>query len=164
VADRRLQVFHAVAKHLSFTKAGEALHMTQPAVTFQIKQLEERFNTRLFERGGARVSLTPAAGEVVLDYAERILGLSNELDIRDRRDDRPDAAPARRCQHDDRRVHAAADLGEFNALSAGAGQPDVANSDASQVASPHMRSMSGFDRRATHPALPARFVAKMNCR
>ncbi|QKS29636.1 MAG: HTH-type transcriptional regulator CysL [Accumulibacter sp.] len=81
MADRRLQVFHAVAKHLSFTKAGEALHMTQPAVTFQIKQLEERFNTRLFERGGARVSLT-AAGEVVLDYAERILGLSNELDIR----------------------------------------------------------------------------------
>jgi DNA-binding transcriptional ArsR family regulator len=41
MADRRLQVFHAVAKHLSFTKAGEALHMTQPAVTFQIKQLEE---------------------------------------------------------------------------------------------------------------------------
>jgi len=55
--------------------------MTQPAVTFQIKQLEERFNTRLFERGGGRISLT-AAGELVLDYAERILGLSNELDIR----------------------------------------------------------------------------------
>jgi DNA-binding transcriptional LysR family regulator len=61
VADRRLQVFHAVARHLSFTKAGEALHMTQPAVTFQIKQLEERFNTRLFERGGGRISLTRPA-------------------------------------------------------------------------------------------------------
>lgn len=81
MADRRLQVFHAVARHLSFTKAGEALHMTQPAVTFQIKQLEERFNARLFDRGGGRISLTPA-GELVLDYAERILGLSNELDIR----------------------------------------------------------------------------------
>ncbi|MCM8594926.1 LysR family transcriptional regulator [Accumulibacter sp.] len=81
MADRRLQVFHAVARHLSFTKAGEALHMTQPAVTFQIKQLEERFNTRLFERGGGRISLT-AAGELVLDYAERILTLSNELDVR----------------------------------------------------------------------------------
>lgn len=81
MADRRLQVFHAVAKHLSFTKAGEALHMTQPAVTFQIKQLEERFSTRLFDRGGGRITLTPA-GELVLDYAERILGLSAELDIR----------------------------------------------------------------------------------
>ncbi|WP_300335946.1 LysR family transcriptional regulator [Accumulibacter sp.] len=81
MADRRLQVFHAVAKHLSFTKAGEALHMTQPAVTFQIKQLEERFNTRLFDRGGGRISLTPA-GDLVLDYAERILALSAELDIR----------------------------------------------------------------------------------
>jgi hypothetical protein len=40
MADRRLQVFHAVAKHLSFTRAADALFMTQPAVTFQIKQLE----------------------------------------------------------------------------------------------------------------------------
>lgn len=81
MADRRLQVFHAVARHLSFTKAGDALHMTQPAVTFQIKQLEERFNTRLFDRGGGRISLTPA-GELALEYAERILGMSAELDIR----------------------------------------------------------------------------------
>ena len=81
MADRRLQVFHAVAKHLSFTKAAEALFMTQPAVTFQVKQLEERFNTRLFERGHGRITLTPA-GHVVLDYAERILALSAELDMR----------------------------------------------------------------------------------
>ncbi|MGH8737769.1 MAG: LysR family transcriptional regulator [Burkholderiales bacterium] len=81
MADRRLQVFHAVAKHLSFTKAAEALFMTQPAVTFQIKQLEEHFNSRLFERGHGRISLTPA-GDIVLDYAERILGLSAELDTR----------------------------------------------------------------------------------
>src|SRR5579871_540675 len=81
MADRRLQVFHAVAKQLSFTKAAEALFMTQPAVTFQIKQLEEHFNARLFERGHGRIQLTPA-GEVVLGYAERILGLSSELDTR----------------------------------------------------------------------------------
>ncbi|MDH4189203.1 MAG: LysR family transcriptional regulator [Betaproteobacteria bacterium] len=81
MADRRLQVFHAVAKHLSFTKAAEALFMTQPAVTFQIKQLEEHFNTRLFERGHGRISVTPA-GAVVLEYAERILALSAELDLR----------------------------------------------------------------------------------
>ena len=81
MADRRLQVFHAVAKQMSFTKAAETLFMTQPAVTFQIKQLEEHFNTRLFERGHGRIALTPA-GEIVLDYAERILSLSAELETR----------------------------------------------------------------------------------
>ena len=81
MADRRLQVFHAVAKHLSFTKAAEALFMTQPAVTFQVKQLEEHFNTRLFERGHGRNTLTPA-GHLVLEYAERILALSAELELR----------------------------------------------------------------------------------
>jgi DNA-binding transcriptional LysR family regulator len=81
MADRRLQVFHAVAKHRSFTRAAEALFMTQPAVTFQIKQLEEQFNVRLFERGHGAISLTEA-GEVVFDYAERILALSAELDAR----------------------------------------------------------------------------------
>ena len=49
MADRRLQVFHAVAKHLSFTKAAEALFMSQPAVTFQVKQFEEQLQTRLFD-------------------------------------------------------------------------------------------------------------------
>jgi DNA-binding transcriptional LysR family regulator len=81
MADRRLQVFHAVAKQMSFTKAAETLFMTQPAVTFQIKQLEEHFNTRLFERGHGRIALTPA-GEIVLEYAERILALSSELETR----------------------------------------------------------------------------------
>lgn len=81
MADRRLQVFHAVARQLSFTKAAEVLFMTQPAVTFQIKQLEEHFNTRLFDRGHGRISLTPA-GELVLQYAEKILGLSSEMDVR----------------------------------------------------------------------------------
>lgn len=81
MADRRLQVFHAVARQLSFTKAAEVLFMTQPAVTFQIKQLEEHFNTRLFDRGHGRISLTPA-GDLVLTYAEKILGLSGEMDVR----------------------------------------------------------------------------------
>ena len=81
MADRRLQVFHTVARQLSFTKAAEQLFMTQPAVTFQVKQLEEHFNARLFERNHGKIALTPA-GELVLDYAERILGLSAELDKR----------------------------------------------------------------------------------
>ena len=79
MADRRLQVFHAVAKHLSFTKAGEALCMTQPAVTFQVRQLEEQFNTRLFDRTHGRISLTPA-GAVAFAHAERILALTAELE------------------------------------------------------------------------------------
>ena len=55
--------------------------MTQPAVTFQIKQLEEHFSARLFERSHGRISLTPV-GRLVLDYAERILGLSEEMQTR----------------------------------------------------------------------------------
>ena len=81
MADRRLQVFHTVARLLSFTKAAETLHMTQPAVTFQVRQLEEFFNTRLFDRTHNRISLT-TAGERVFEYAERIIGLYNEMNIR----------------------------------------------------------------------------------
>ena len=81
MADRRLQVFHAVAKHLSFTKAAEALCMTQPAVTFQVRQLEEQFNTRLFDRAHGRIALTPA-GAVAYAHAERILALTAELESR----------------------------------------------------------------------------------
>jgi len=79
--DRRLQAFHAVAKHRSFTKAADALCMTQPAVTFQIRQLEDHFDTRLFDRGNGRITLTPA-GMVALEYVERILGLYTELDAK----------------------------------------------------------------------------------
>lgn len=81
MADRRLQVFHAVAKHLSFTKAAETLFMTQPAVTFQIKHLEEHLHTRLFDRAQGRISLTPE-GLLAFEYAEKILALSADLETR----------------------------------------------------------------------------------
>jgi DNA-binding transcriptional LysR family regulator len=81
MADRRLRVFYTVAKHLSFTRAAEVLFMTQPAVTFQVKQLEEHFNARLFERSPGRIALTPA-GKLVLSYAEKILSLSEEMETR----------------------------------------------------------------------------------
>ena len=55
--------------------------MTQPAVTFQVRQLEEHFDTRLFDRTHGRIALTPA-GVVALAYAERILALTAELDSR----------------------------------------------------------------------------------
>ncbi len=79
MADRRLQVFHTVARLLSFTKAAEHLHMTQPAVTFQVRQLEEYFNTRLFDRTHNRISLT-VAGERVYNYADRIFALYSEME------------------------------------------------------------------------------------
>lgn len=79
MSDRRLQVFHAVARLLSFTKAAEVLHMTQPAVTFQIRQLEEQFDTRLFDRAHNRVSLTEA-GHVAFEYAEVIFEKYSEME------------------------------------------------------------------------------------
>jgi DNA-binding transcriptional LysR family regulator len=79
MADRRLQVFHTVARLLSFTKAAESLHMTQPAVTFQVRQLEEYFNTRLFDRTHNRISLTDA-GERVYEYADQIFDLYAKMD------------------------------------------------------------------------------------
>jgi len=79
MSDRRLQVFHAVARLLSFTKAAELLHMTQPAVTFQIRQLEEQFDTRLFNRAHNRVSLTEA-GHVAYEFAETIFEKYSEME------------------------------------------------------------------------------------
>jgi DNA-binding transcriptional LysR family regulator len=79
MADRRLQVFHTVARLLSFTKAAETLHMTQPAVTFQVRQLEEHFNTRLFDRTHNRISLTDA-GKQVFNYADKIFEQYAEME------------------------------------------------------------------------------------
>ena len=79
MADRRLQVFATVARLLSFTKAAESLHMTQPAITFQVRQLEEYFNTRLFDRTHNRITLTDA-GKLVKQYADQIIDMYNEMD------------------------------------------------------------------------------------
>lgn len=81
MADRRLQVFMALAKHRNFTRAAHELFMTQPSVTFQIKQMEALYNTLLFERRHGDVSLTPA-GELVHSYAEKIMALSDEMESR----------------------------------------------------------------------------------
>jgi DNA-binding transcriptional LysR family regulator len=80
MADRRLKIFHTVARLLNFTKAADELHMTQPAVTFQIRQLEEQFNTRLFDRTHNKVSLTEV-GKRVFTYAERILKLYEDMTL-----------------------------------------------------------------------------------
>ena len=79
MSDRRLYVFHTVARLKSFTKAADALHMTQPAITFQVRQLEEQFDTRLFDRSHNGIRLT-RVGKCVYEYAGRILDLNAEME------------------------------------------------------------------------------------
>lgn len=68
---RQLKVFEAVARHLSFSRAAEELHLTQPAVSMQVKQLEEMVGLPLTEMIGKKVYLT-AAGDEVARHARRI--------------------------------------------------------------------------------------------
>ncbi len=75
----RLKVFRTVAKHLSFRKAAEHLFLTQPAVTLQIKALEEDLGIRLFDRGANHVSLT-AQGAILLAHAEKIATLVSQAE------------------------------------------------------------------------------------
>ena len=73
----RLVVFRAVARHASFSKAAEELLLTQPAVTQQIKALEEQFGHPLFHRAGGRVSLS-TGGAALLPFAEQIKALTED--------------------------------------------------------------------------------------
>ena len=73
----RLKVFLAVAEHLNFHKAAEQLFLTQPAVTLQIKALEQDLGVRLFDRAAGRISLT-GQGSTLLNYARRMAALAAE--------------------------------------------------------------------------------------
>jgi LysR family transcriptional regulator, low CO2-responsive transcriptional regulator len=72
VTFRQLRVFTEVAKHLSFVRAAEALNLTPPAVTMQVKELEAATELPLFDRQGRKVALT-TSGEYFLVYAKRLL-------------------------------------------------------------------------------------------
>ena len=61
---RQLKVFESVARHLSFSRAAEDLHLTQPAVSMQIKQLEDSVDLPLFEQIGKKIYLTDAGREL----------------------------------------------------------------------------------------------------
>lgn len=61
---RQLKVFEAVARHLNYTQAAQELHLTQPAVSMQIKQLEESVGLPLFEQMGKQTYLTEAGREM----------------------------------------------------------------------------------------------------
>ena len=73
----QLEVFMAVSEQRSFSRAGQKLGRTQPAISSAVKQLEEELNERLFDRMGKSVRLT-SAGELLSDYARRLLRLRNE--------------------------------------------------------------------------------------
>lgn len=68
---RQLGVFEAVARHLSYTRAAELLHLTQPAVSMQVRQLEEAVGLELFEKVGRRIQLTEA-GRELYHYSQAI--------------------------------------------------------------------------------------------
>jgi len=75
----RLKVFRTVAENLSFRKAAELLFLTQPAVTLQIKALEEDLGVRLFDRSGGSVTLTKQ-GALLLRYAARLAAVASEAE------------------------------------------------------------------------------------
>lgn len=74
----RLHVFYEVVQRQSFTKAAEALLISQPAVTKHVRVLEEEYKLPLLERKGMIIHLTPA-GEVLKTYCEKIFALERQL-------------------------------------------------------------------------------------
>ncbi len=77
----RLVVFRAVAEQCSFRKAAEELYLTQPAVSLQIKALEEDLGVQLFDRAGSHIALT-TAGKVLLRYTRQVSSLLVEAERR----------------------------------------------------------------------------------
>ena len=76
---RQLKVFESVARHLNYTRAAEELFLTQPAVSMQVKQLEESLGVALFEQLGKRIHLTES-GREVLGYARTVTQQLDELE------------------------------------------------------------------------------------
>lgn len=78
--DYRLKVFYTVANRLSFTRAADELFISQPAVTKHIKELENQLKTKLFERKGITISLTPS-GEILKKHAGEIRNIYQEIEF-----------------------------------------------------------------------------------
>ena len=79
VSFRQLRVFSEVARHGSMIRAAEALHLTPPAVSMQVKELEAQVGLPLFDRAGRKVSLS-TAGEYFLVHARRLLAALKDAD------------------------------------------------------------------------------------
>lgn len=67
---RQLETFAEVARQLSFTKAAEVLHLTQPAVSIQIKQIADAIGLPLFEQTGREITLSSAGEELLMTVRE----------------------------------------------------------------------------------------------
>lgn len=76
---RQLQVFSSVARNLSHSRAAEELHLSQPAVSMQIKQLEQSIGLPLFEQVGKQIHLTEAGRELVI-YSRNIAQQLEEME------------------------------------------------------------------------------------
>ena len=73
----QLRIFHAVAEHGGYSRAAEALYLSQPGVSLQVKALEKSIGLPLFEKVGRSQHLTEA-GRELLNYSERIFALLDE--------------------------------------------------------------------------------------
>src|ERR1700751_5355246 len=73
----QLNTFIEVARLGSFSRAAEKVLRSQPAVSTQIRQLEQEYGAKLFDRSAKAVRLTPA-GEVVLEYAKQLIALHSK--------------------------------------------------------------------------------------
>jgi DNA-binding transcriptional LysR family regulator len=76
---RQLKLFESVARNLSFTLAAKQLHLSQPAVSMQVKQLEETVGLPLFEHVGKKIQLTEA-GREVYQYIRTIFQTFDEME------------------------------------------------------------------------------------
>jgi DNA-binding transcriptional LysR family regulator len=76
---RQIEVFNAVARLKNYTRAAESLHMSQPAVSMQIKQLEDNVGLPLFEQVGKQIHLTDA-GRYMYDYGRSLSDLLAEAE------------------------------------------------------------------------------------
>ena len=75
----QLRAFYLAAKEKSITRAAEALHVTQPAVTMQIKSFENQLNVKLFRKYGTELQLTDV-GQVLYGYAKRMFKIVDEME------------------------------------------------------------------------------------
>jgi LysR family transcriptional regulator, transcriptional activator of the cysJI operon len=105
VENFRLRVFRTVARHLNFSRAADELFLTQPAITQQVKALEEEIGISLFDRSGGRISLT-RAGKVLLSYAEKMRQISDQACGRGCSVGRPRRRVANRGLADNRTIFA----------------------------------------------------------
>jgi DNA-binding transcriptional LysR family regulator len=77
----QLRIFHSVASLSSFTRAADAMHLTQPGISKHVKQLEDYYGIRLFERRGKRIALTEA-GQILFETTHEVISSVERADRR----------------------------------------------------------------------------------